>query len=181
WQGQGGRLCKQGQLTEVGIRQHLTLGEHMRQAYAKLLGGELEQDQIYVRSTDYTRTLESAAAFLMSFFPGSSGMTIITDEDENGEVMHGVGLKASSKGQKVVVGACDRAAHLSTTQNGGFNPRADVVSNLKGLFGEGLGGWKMTEIGDAVHARSCHNMTLPCSDKGCVSPKLALNVMSEAD
>ncbi len=24
-------LCKHGQLTETGIRQHLTLGEHMRQ------------------------------------------------------------------------------------------------------------------------------------------------------
>lgn len=30
--------------------------------------------------------LQSAAAFLMAFFPGSSGMTIITDEDENAEV-----------------------------------------------------------------------------------------------
>ena len=30
--------------------------------------------------------LQSAAAFLMSFFPGSSGMTIITNEDENAEV-----------------------------------------------------------------------------------------------
>lgn len=30
---------------------------------------------------------QSAAAFLMSFFPGSSEMTIITDEDENEEVI----------------------------------------------------------------------------------------------
>lgn len=67
--------------------------------------------------------------------------------------------------QKVLVGACDRAASLSTTQNEGFKPRADVVSDLTGLFGEGLADWKMTEIGDVLHARSCHDMTLPCSHK----------------
>ena len=42
-QGQGGRLCKQGQLTEVGIRQHLTLGEKMRkvseQGYSGMVVG----------------------------------------------------------------------------------------------------------------------------------------------
>lgn len=67
--------------------------------------------------------------------------------------------------QKMIMGSCDRAAELSKTQNGGFKPRADVVSDLAGLFGERISGWKMTETADALHARSCHNMTLPCSDK----------------
>lgn len=67
--------------------------------------------------------------------------------------------------QKTVVGACDRATALSKTQNGGFKPRADVVSELGGLFGEEIMSRKMTEVADSLHARSCHNMTLPCSDK----------------
>lgn len=67
--------------------------------------------------------------------------------------------------QKMMVGSCDLAAKLATTQNGCFKPRADVTSDLKGLFGEGMADWKMTEVADALHARSCHNMTLPCSDK----------------
>ncbi|CAM9778387.1 unnamed protein product [Ascophyllum nodosum] len=179
-------LCKSGQLTEVGIRQHLTLGDRMRQAYHSLLGGDLREDEIYVRSTDYRRTLESAAAFLMSFFPGNSEMTIITDEDESEEVMHGIGLKHSSKGvtgghEKTLVGACDRAIELSKTQNSNFKARSDVANGLASLFGEDMLAWKMTEAGDALHARSCHNMTLPCSSKGCVSKELALGVMSEAD
>ncbi|CAM9723950.1 unnamed protein product, partial [Hapterophycus canaliculatus] len=86
FQGQADVLCKQGQLTETGIRQHLTLGDRMHKAYYGLLGGDLAAEEIYVRSTDYTRTLESAAAFLMSFIPGSSGITIVTDENENNEV-----------------------------------------------------------------------------------------------
>ena len=48
----------------------------------------------YINRTDlipwYVKFLrgfqQSAAAFLMSFFPGSSGMTIMTDEDETREV-----------------------------------------------------------------------------------------------
>ncbi|CAN0049371.1 unnamed protein product [Pylaiella littoralis] len=187
FKGRADVLCKQGQLTETGIRQHLTLGEHMHQAYHGLLGGDLATEEVYVRSTDYTRTLESAAAFLMSFFPGSSEMTIITDEDEKAEVMHGIGLKAidsehGAKGpEKGVVGACDRAARLTQAQVQQFKPRADVVEDLHGLFGEDVSELKMTSMADSMHALSCHNMTLPCSDKGCVSPKLALSVLSEAD
>lgn len=67
--------------------------------------------------------------------------------------------------QKVVVGACERAASLAAAQDRAFKARADVVSDLEGMFGEELADWKMTEIGDAFHALSCHNMTLPCSDK----------------
>eukprot|EP00903_Cladosiphon_okamuranus_P016088 g14852.t1 len=188
FQNQAGVWCKQGQLTETGIRQHLALGDQMRKAYQDVLGGgDLGSEEIYIRSTDYTRTLESAAAFLMSFFPGSYGMTIITDQDANAEVMHGIGLKAigSERGgggpEKITLGACDRAAKLSQAQIREFKPRTDVVADLEHLFGEEVLELKMTSIADSMHALSCHNMTLPCSDKGCVSPNLALSVMAEAD
>ncbi|CAM9205199.1 unnamed protein product [Scytosiphon promiscuus] len=187
FQGQADVLCKPGQLTETGIRQHLTLGDNMHKAYNSLFGGDLAAEEIYVRSTDYTRTLESAAAFLMSFIPGSSEITIMTDENENNEVMHGIGLKAIGKEQggsgpeEETSGACDRAARLAEHQIRTFKPRRDVAADLRGLFGEEVSGLKMTTVADSMHSLSCHNMTLPCSDEGCVSATLALSVMAEAD
>ncbi|CBN74266.1 conserved unknown protein [Ectocarpus siliculosus] len=186
FKGQAGELCKHGQLTEAGIRQHLTLGDHMHKAYHSLLG-DVAAEEIYIRSTDYTRTLESAAAFLMSFFPGSSGMTITTNEDQENEVMHGIGSKAISENnggqgpEKTTVGTCERAAKLSEQQFLAFKPRPDVVAEVLGLFGEEVSELKMTSMADQMHALSCHNMTLPCSDKGCVSPEVAMDVMVEAD
>lgn len=62
-------------------------------------------------------------------------------------------------------GACDRAAELSKRQNARFRPRSDVVGRLEDLFGDDVATMRMTEVGDALHAASCHNMTLPCSAK----------------
>lgn len=67
--------------------------------------------------------------------------------------------------QKGVVGACDRAAKLTQAQVQQFKPRTDVVEDLQGLFGEDVSKLKMTSMADSMHALSCHNMTLPCSDK----------------
>ena len=67
--------------------------------------------------------------------------------------------------QKITLGTCDRAAKLSQAQIREFKPRADVVANLKDLFGEEVLELKMTSMADSMHALSCHNMTLPCSDK----------------
>ncbi|CAN0030126.1 unnamed protein product, partial [Discosporangium mesarthrocarpum] len=181
-----GNMCANGQLTETGIRQHLTLGASMRKAYMDLLGGQLERDQVYVRSTDYPRTLQSAAAFLMAFLPDADRLTMVTDEDESREVMHGVGLRSSSKGEsgeKEVEGMCQRAVDLSQQETSRFRVRSDVSNKLVDLFGEGVLAMKITEVADPVHSLSCHNMTLPCSDggKGCMSPTLALSVLSEGN
>lgn len=67
--------------------------------------------------------------------------------------------------QKVTLGACDRAAKLSQAQIREFKPRADVVADLEDLFGEDVLELKMTSMADSMHALSCHNMPLPCSDK----------------
>lgn len=67
--------------------------------------------------------------------------------------------------QKITVGACDRAAELTQAQVRKFKPRTDVVADLQDLFGDEVLALKMTSMADSMHALSCHNMTLPCSDK----------------
>lgn len=51
----------------------MELGKYLRKRYYQLLGdGKYSPDKVYVRSSDYDRTIMSAAANLIGFFPTES-------------------------------------------------------------------------------------------------------------
>ena len=61
---------EQGQLTTRGFMQHITLGTLLKRSYSSFLSSHIKSSaNVYVRSTKYDRTFQSAAALLTSLVP----------------------------------------------------------------------------------------------------------------
>uniref|UniRef100_A0A6B2EF65 acid phosphatase n=1 Tax=Phlebotomus kandelakii TaxID=1109342 RepID=A0A6B2EF65_9DIPT len=58
-----------GQLTNEGKRQHYELGKWLKNRYRELVNETYNHNEIYIRSTDVERTLQSALANLAGFYP----------------------------------------------------------------------------------------------------------------
>lgn len=75
---------EQGQLTTRGFMQHIHLGSLLRKTYSSFLNTHIKSvSNLYVRSTNYDRTIQSVAALLTAMLPDddrhSKKVTDITD------------------------------------------------------------------------------------------------------
>ncbi|XP_055305423.1 prostatic acid phosphatase-like [Sitodiplosis mosellana] len=68
-----------GALTNVGKREVYELGKYLRRRYSELIGDSYSPKNIYIRSTDFDRTLMSASVLAAAVYP-PSGDEIWNDE-----------------------------------------------------------------------------------------------------
>jgi hypothetical protein len=72
-----------GELTPKGMEQEFNLGQSMRQRYITgyhLLPEHYDSSTLYVRSSDFNRTLMSAESFLFGLYPPGTGSTTLPGE-----------------------------------------------------------------------------------------------------
>jgi hypothetical protein len=65
-----------GELTEVGKRMHFLLGARNRQVYKDFTTKSKIDGSVYIRSTDYNRTMESVQSQMQGFFPPGTASPI---------------------------------------------------------------------------------------------------------
>jgi len=61
-----------GELTNIGKRQHFLLGTEMQSRYMEALGITDPAREVFVRSTDFNRTIDSGLANVMGLYYNAS-------------------------------------------------------------------------------------------------------------
>ena len=191
--GANSRRCGMGKLTRIGYHQLRALGHMMNKNYAAALldnfTGDLSTitESIYVQSTDYSRTLRSAAAFLLGFLPNQQKL-------RNVIVIHvspGSLLQAHPPGTSLVYRACKRLASFQEsqlkkskyyeTEKTQYHPRLEKLSSMFHLNTENLP--IITSLFDSIATRGCHvkDSPLPCYQDNCMDYAFANKLFEFVD
>ncbi|XP_066485264.1 prostatic acid phosphatase-like [Tiliqua scincoides] len=161
-----------GQLTRLGMKQQFRLGKFIRKTYSSLLSAEYLPKEIYIRSTDFDRTIMSAQANLAGLFP-PNGWQIWNHKIHWQPVpVHTVPLK-DEKLLHFPLRDCKRFKILLKETMGAKEVQDKVKSNMK-LFATLAGhtGYdvktlldfnnnKLYNIYDALHVQKIHGLNLP--------------------
>lgn len=192
------RSSPPGILSTTGFMQHINQGRYLHKAYSSFLSTvDPFSTSLYVRSTYYDRTIQSAAALLLTMFPtlgtpATAGklIPIHVHPEHSSEHMHGVGSILTSKkdgGDAVLQGSCKAASAFTEMQAKNFATSDIVMMSLEKRFGSGIRHMLPTEMADSLLPYKCHGLSMPCavdaSDGSCapVTDTLLEALMREGD
>ncbi|KAJ2788062.1 hypothetical protein GGI15_000237, partial [Coemansia interrupta] len=168
WQG----TCNVGQLTDTGKKQHQTLGSQLRSIYVdklKFLPDWLDNpSQLYVRTTHYWRTKNSAEQLLGGLYPFRG----VTNEMAIPMYTYPVEIETMD----VNSDACPAVDTVwydiisAPSYQTFFTGQSALMSKLAGILNVSGPTWTMVWDGyaDTLFTRMCQNKGLPCSSNGSV-------------
>uniref|UniRef100_A0A2K6USP4 Lysosomal acid phosphatase n=1 Tax=Saimiri boliviensis boliviensis TaxID=39432 RepID=A0A2K6USP4_SAIBB len=156
-----------GQLTKEGMLQHWELGQALRQRYHGFLNTSYHRQEVYVRSTDFDRTLMSAEANLAGLFPPNGMQRFNPNISWQPIPVHTVPM-AEDRLLKFPLGPCPRYEQLQneTRQTPEYQNESsrnaqflDMVANETGLTDLTLE--SVWNVYDTLFCEQTHGLRLP--------------------
>uniref|UniRef100_A0A2I3HRJ4 Lysosomal acid phosphatase n=1 Tax=Nomascus leucogenys TaxID=61853 RepID=A0A2I3HRJ4_NOMLE len=156
-----------GQLTKEGMLQHWELGQALRQRYHGFLNTSYHRQEVYVRSTDFDRTLMSAEANLAGLFPPNGMQRFNPNISWQPIPVHTVPI-SEDRLLKFPLGPCPRYEQLQnetrqTPEYQNENSRnaqfLDMVANETGLTDLTLE--TVWNVYDTLFCEQTHGLRLP--------------------
>ncbi|NWS48243.1 PPAL phosphatase, partial [Probosciger aterrimus] len=156
-----------GQLTQMGMRQQWELGRALRQRYRGFLSEMYRRQEIFIRSTDYDRTLMSAEANLAGMYPPEGAQIFNPNISWQPIPVHTV-ARSDERLLKFPLTPCPRyeqlqnetrhsAAYINKTkENWQF---LQMVANETGIRDVSLDG--VWSVYDTLFCEQVHKMDLP--------------------
>ncbi|KAL5013824.1 hypothetical protein ScPMuIL_008094 [Solemya velum] len=177
-------VCDSGQMTGYGSLQHLKIGKHLANTYLhkwQLFGEEFSADQVYVSSTEFSRTYQSAVAFLFGFLP-TFNLTELYIEQTRSMVFCSdqySGLTCHCPVLQDLKVSADRNSGLLLRNDSRYTAMRSQLANtldvkvgkLRHLFA----------LVDALSAYSCHKLALPCGPTKCITPDMIEDIWGFLD
>ncbi|XP_069461545.1 testicular acid phosphatase homolog [Ambystoma mexicanum] len=157
------------QLTQEGMRQQYELGQYLRSRYQDFLSSSYRRQEIYVRSTDYDRTLMSAQANLAGLYPPNSSELWNPEIKWQPIPIHTVPV-SQDRLLKFPMKDCPRYHELmeETVQLPQYQDKMDAwkdfikeIANHTGYSVEGTGPRRAWKVYDTLFCQKTHNLSLP--------------------
>ena len=187
--GSKNQTCRPGDLTSKGFLQHLNLGTVMQAAYGQLFSGIEMENEVYVQSTDFRRTIRSAGAFLLGFIPDAEKLRELVQI----HVQPGTLNQAPPETVPETYRICNNILKLREAEKirSGYYRREKYLRWMKDelvdLYGVNIHpNTPWTEIFDHFITRGCHSLPsdsgLPCTKEGdCADCILGKQMFDYAD
>lgn len=165
-----------GELTAIGMQQEYQLGVSMRKTYvleAKLLPKNYHFDDVYVRSSDFDRTLVSAQSVLMGLYPLGTGPKLASGEYALPEGYQPIPIHTIPVEQDDLLVAHDTKrdqfeelvkkyvypTNKWKQENAELEPQFKRWSKILGIQINNLG--DVFDIGDNLYVRKLHDAPMP--------------------
>ncbi|GAB1598370.1 2-phosphoxylose phosphatase 1-like [Argonauta hians] len=178
-------ICDGSQLTGLGVLQHLQIGEFLKDTYVhrwRLFGNTYNARKVFIRSTEYSRTYQSAIAFLYGFLPHFNLTELLIERSSNllmcserhfGSSCHCPVIHALKQ-------STDRLASFLIQNNSQYYYLAQKIAAVYNLKVQQLP-WASAMM-DVFMFYACHNMSLPCNSKAqCIDWMVLDNLWEHLD
>uniref|UniRef100_H3AQL7 acid phosphatase n=1 Tax=Latimeria chalumnae TaxID=7897 RepID=H3AQL7_LATCH len=158
-----------GQLTTIGMQQHYEFGQFLRERYADFLNSTYNQQEVYIRSTDFDRTLMSAQVNLAGLYPPRGQQVWNSNVLWQPIPIHTVS-KLKEKLLDFPIPDCPRFNQLQSETSMSpefqekFQPYKDFsqrVASYAGYSPEEMDLQKLATVYDSLLCEEIHNYSLP--------------------